>query len=73
MTPPKILIATPVYGSPDAASVSVAYHEAILSMAQSGQIQIAPHMQWIGEDLVRVRCRSLRYFLEETNCTHLLF
>ena len=73
MTTPKILIATPVYGAPDAASVSVAYHEALLSMAQSGQIQIAPHMQWIGEDLVRVRCRSLRYFLEETDCTHILF
>ena len=42
-------------------------------MAQSGQIQIAPHMQWIGEDLVRVRCRALRHFLEETDCTHLLF
>jgi len=30
-------------------------------------------MQWIGEDLVRVRCRALRFFLEETDCTHLLF
>ena len=73
MTSPKILIATPVYGSPDAASVSVAYHEALLSMARSGQIQIAPHMMWLGEDLVRVRCRCLKYFLDQTDCTHLLF
>jgi hypothetical protein len=73
MTLPKILIATPIYGAPEAASVSVAYHVALLSMAQSGQIMIAPHVQWISEDLVRVRCRSLRYFLEETDCTHLLF
>ena len=73
MSAPKILITTPVYGAPDSASVSVAYHEALLSMAQSGQIQLTPHMQWIGEDLVRVRCRALRFFLEETDCTHLLF
>jgi hypothetical protein len=73
MSAPKILITTPVYGAPDSASVSVAYHEALLSMAQSGQIQLTPHMQWIGEDLVRVRCRALRFFLAETDCTHLLF
>jgi len=40
MSAPKILITTPVYGAPDSASVSVAYHEALLSMAQSGQIQL---------------------------------
>jgi len=34
-------------------------------MAQSGQIQLTPHMQWIGEDLVRVRCRALRFFLRK--------
>jgi len=27
MSAPKILITTPVYGAPDSASVSVAYHE----------------------------------------------
>jgi len=73
MSAPKILITTPVYGAPDSASVSVAYHEALLSMAQSGQIQLTRICNGIGEDLVRVRCRALRFFLEETDCTHLLF
>ncbi len=73
MVQPKILIATPVYGNAEAGSVSVSYHQSLLSMARSGQIEIAPAMSWLSEDLVRVRCRCLRHFLQETDCTHLLF
>jgi len=72
LSAPKILITTPVYGAPDSASVSVAYHEALLSMAQSGQSS-SPR---ICNGSARPGARALSsaaVFLEETDCTHLLF
>jgi len=43
-------------------------------MAQSGQIQLTPHMQWIGEDLVaRALSKRCGFFLRKQTVLNLLF
>ena len=68
---PLILIATPVYGTPDTGSVTAAHHMAVSSLLRLSQFTILPAV--FGCDLVRGRSRLVRQFLEETTATHLLW
>ena len=71
MSAPSILIATPVYGTPDTATVSAAYHMTLVQLLRDPHFHLLPAVY--GCDLVRGRSRLVRQFLEETACTHMLF
>ncbi len=68
---PQIVIATPVYGTPHTASVSVGYHMTVCSLLRDPVFTALPAVHMC--DLVRGRSRLVRQFLEETPGTHLLF
>ncbi len=69
----KVFIATPVRGG-----VNPNYAASLLRMLQDEAVntettlEISDVQQW-SEDVVRVRSRFVSYFLNQTDCTHLLF
>jgi hypothetical protein len=67
---PRILIATPVQGSPHSASVAAGYHQAVLALVRDSHFNVLPAVY--GKDVVRARSRVVRQFLE-TTATHLLW
>jgi hypothetical protein len=68
--PVKVCIATPVYGPPASATVSYAYHAAMLSLLRDAGIGFV--IRLTNCDLVRARSRAVYEFLQ-TDATHLLF
>lgn len=67
---PRILIATPVYGSARSASVTVAYHSTVIQLVRDTHFDLLPAVY--GCDVIRARSRVVRQFLE-SSCTHLLW
>lgn len=72
MTEKRLVISTPIYGTPENASVSWGYHEAILSVHRNNFVHILHPALGFSSDLVRARSRAVRKFLESAG-THLLF
>jgi hypothetical protein len=68
----KIAICTPVFGKPDTAYISLAYHQTSARLLRSGDFELLGMRYFVNCDLVRARSRAVRIFLE-TECTHLLF
>ena len=73
--PTSVVIATPVYGAPEQAQVTVAYASLLYNLARDHQIEPLPCLPahgFFGNDLVRARSRFLAAFLRGT-WSHLLF
>lgn len=68
----KLVIATPLFGTPSSATVHWAYADAMLHIIRSAQIDRIPSLMMLSCDLVRARSRAVRMFLESDG-THLLF
>ncbi len=67
----KILIYTPVHGTPESASVSLGYHQATCQLARSVDVELLDGRMFTDCDLVRARSRAVRIFLA-SSATHLL-
>jgi hypothetical protein len=63
--PASICIATPIDGTPETASVSVAYHSAVMQLKSVG-CGIAPRDLLFSDDVVRARSRAAWYVVENT-------
>lgn len=61
--PKRLLIATPVYGRPEAATVSYAYHTAVRVLERSGSV-ILPADLTYADDLVRARSQCAWWALQ---------
>jgi hypothetical protein len=68
----KVVIATPVYGKVESASVSYGYHSAVCRLLRDPAISFIEGRIFMNVDLVRARSRAVRMFLESPG-THLLF
>ncbi len=68
---PRIMCATPVYGSPHTATVHLAYMDQMIAVSNRGA-QFMAHRAFMNCDLVRARSRAVRVALDEC-FTHLLF
>lgn len=68
----RILIATPHYGHPDEARVSVGYLEALTAIIRDPAVRLAAVLR-SDSDLVRARSRIVRHALAMPDVTHLLF
>lgn len=68
----KILLYTPVHGSPESASISLGYHQASVAFARSVDVEILDGRMFTNCDLVRARSRAVRVFLDSPTATHLL-
>lgn len=68
----KLVIATPVYGKIESASVSWGYHVATCRLLRDPAIDFLDGRTFVNCDLVRARSRAVRMFLQ-TDGTHLLF
>lgn len=68
---PSILLATPVYGTINSASVAVGHHLIVAGMIRDTHFTLAQAV--FGTDLVRARSRLVRQFLHDGDWTHLLF
>ena len=71
MTAPRLLIATPVYGSPTTATVHAGYMAGCFDLSRIGA-QMLQHRAMTNCDLVRARSRAVRIALDGA-FTHLLF
>ena len=69
----KICIATPVYGRPDAAMVSWAYHNAFAGLMRHPDVSSIGGTLVLNCDLVRARSRIVRMFLETDNTDLLMW
>jgi hypothetical protein len=67
----KLLISSPVYGTPDTAQVSWAYSVATNILSHAPDVAFVPMQLGLSSDLVRARSRGIRYFLD-SDATHYL-
>lgn len=68
----SLCIATPVWGGPEAGSVSLGYHQAMLAIAKAPGVTVLDHAIFTNTDLVRARSRALKIALDG-GFDHLLF
>lgn len=68
----KLVIATPVYGKVESASVSYGYHAAASKFMRDPTVTFLEGRIFMNCDLVRARSRAVRMFLEG-DASHLLF
>jgi hypothetical protein len=68
---PSIFIVTPVYGTPQTASVSLEWHQRQLALLKDPAI--VARAQFINADLVRSRSRAVHIFLNHPDWQWLLF
>lgn len=68
----RILLYTPVHGSPESAGVSLGYHQATIQLSRSVDVQLLDGRMFTDCDLVRARSRAVRVFLDSPAATHLL-
>ncbi len=71
--PHKLIIATPLLGHPDSASVSYGYHTAIRRLERAGSIVLPNGELTFTDDIMRGRSRCVRYALSRPACEWLLF
>lgn len=69
---PKILIGTPVDGHPDSATVTLAYHRAVMETMSFPDVCSVDSFQFLPLDIVRARSRILKYFVDST-CEYVLY
>lgn len=72
MTQNKVVVATPVYGKVESASVSYGFHQAVCRLLRDPNVSFLEGRIFMNCDLVRARSRAVRMFLESPG-THLLF
>jgi hypothetical protein len=72
MTAAHLVIATPIYGSPESGTVTLGYHMAATKLCRAPDISFLEARLFVNCDLVRARSRALAMFME-TGGSHLLF
>lgn len=72
MTTPRILIATPVDGSPETAVVTHGYHHAVRQLERSGAV-VMPSTLSFSDDLARARSRAVWWALQADSWDYVLF
>lgn len=70
---PRILIATPVDGNPDTASVSLAYHSGVRAAEREMVAEVVPYALAFSDDLARARSRAVYYALERDTWDYVLW
>lgn len=68
----RLCIATPVYGTPETASVPLAYHNARMALARAPGVEVLEISLFTNTDLVRARSRAVAMAYER-GVEHLLF
>lgn len=68
----RLMIATPVYGTTETASIALGYHTALMRLMKDPAVQLLDGFSFCNVDLVRARSRMLRMFLG-SSATHCLF
>src|ERR1700732_5164344 len=70
---PKILVYTPVGGSPATAKVSLGYHNAVCGLLKNVDLEWLDSREYVNNsELARFRSRAIATFLERPTATHLL-
>ncbi len=62
MNPRKLIIATPVYGHPDTATVHAGYHREVRKLERAGAVLVPMEMLY-ADDIARARSRCVRFAL----------
>jgi hypothetical protein len=70
---PKIVIYTPVGGTPATAKVSLGYHNAVCGLLKNVDLEWLDSREYVNSsELARYRSRAVATFLERSSATHLL-
>ena len=72
MSSPRIIIATPLDGTPQTGFVSAAYHSAVVRLHQAGAISV-PFTLMFSDDIVRARSRAVWYALQREDWDYMLW
>lgn len=70
---PKLVVCTPLYGTPQTAKLSVAYHNASNALRKREGVDFLAGELFTNCDLVRARSRAVQIFVERSSASNLLF